>query len=320
MQSGSSTPDGDTHGARTAQLVRTISSAGGVTARSIIGSNLVADAMELRTMAPTATNALGRAMMGAVLIAVGAGATADPGEDSSEIDPDSVETVQLQLRGDGPLGSIVAISDSLGRVRGTVQNPDVELALPDGTPDVARAIGLGTLTVVRHRPSWREPYSGTVPLVSGEVASDITLYLSESEQTPSAMGLGVATLKDESAVAAAGFLVQIMPDATSEEIERAEANVLAMPPMSEMVLAGTNCHAILDALLDGLGSRDRHEAAPLFYCPCTRERAHRTLSLLGRGELRGMIRRGESQEVRCHFCGRAYDFAGDDLGVVLPDA
>jgi molecular chaperone Hsp33 len=228
--------------------------------------------------------------------------------------PMPMETTQLQLRGRGPLGSVVVISDAAGRVRGTVSNPDAHLTLEDGSPDVARAIGLGTLTVVRHRPDWREPYSGTVPLVSGEVAKDITLYLTESEQTPSAMGLGVAMTNDESAVAAAGFLIQIMPDASSYEVDRVEANVRALPKLSQLVLSAADCHELLDMLLDGLGSRERHRSHPIYYCPCTRDRAFRTLSLLGTEELREMVQRTETQEVRCQFCARAYNFVPEEIG------
>jgi molecular chaperone Hsp33 len=301
----------DARPARPAELVRTLSSDGGVAARSIIGSNLLADAMSLRRLSQVAANALGRAMMGAVLIAVSGG-----GNESDE----EGENVQLQLRGDGPLGSVMAISDARGRVRGTVAHPATRMEHRDGSPDVARAIGLGTLTVVRHRPGWGEPYSGSVPLVSGEIARDITLYLSESEQIPSAMGLGVATADDESAAVAAGFLVQVMPGADPEHVARVEANVKAMPRLSDLVLTGTDCNDLLDRLLDGLGSRDRHTSQPVFYCPCTRERALRTLSLLGVSELQEMILAETTQEVRCEFCARSYHFdAGAMLGA-LPTA
>lgn len=295
-------------GARPAALVRTVSTGGGVAVRAIIGSNLIAEAMSIRQMAPTAINALGRLMMGAVLIAVGSG---DERED---------ETVQVQLRGDGPLGSLVAISDWQGRVRGTVSQPAAHVVLKDGSPDVARAIGLGTLTVVRHRPAWREPYSGTVPLVSGEVAGDLTLYLTESEQTPSAMGLGVSTTPDASAVVAAGFLVQILPDASSEEVDVVEANVQALPRLSDLVLTGTDADDLTDRLLAGVGSRARHASAPVFHCPCTRKRALRTLQLLGDRELGEMVVARVEQEVRCQFCGRAYTFLPDEIGALIPEA
>jgi len=286
---------------RPAELVRTVSEDGDVAVRAIIGSNLIAEAMSIRRMSATASNALGRLMMGAVLIAVGSG---DERED---------ESVQIQMRGDGPLGSVVAISDWKGRVRGTVSEPGAQVRLPDGTPDVARAIGLGTLTVVRHRPRWREPYSGTVPLVSGEIARDLTLYLAESEQIPSAMGLGVATDAEEKAVVGAGFLVQMLPGARPEAVDIVEANVQGLPRLSDLVLTGTDANDLVDRLLAGLGSRERHTEAPIFHCPCTRARALRTLQLLGPDDLNEIVVSGVSQEVRCHFCGRAYAFPADEI-------
>jgi len=299
---------------RPAQLVRALSGGGGISARVLIGSNLVADAMSLRALAPTAANALGRALMGAVLIAVGPSAEA---EDQSERPGSEGESVQLQFRGDGPLGTVLAISDARGRVRGTVDQPGADLSLADGSPDVARAIGLGTLTVVRHRPGAREPYTGIVPLTSGEMAQDITLYLTESEQTPSAMGLGVAMANDESAVVAAGFLLQRLPDASDAELARAEENVRRMPPLSDLALTGADGDEILDLLLDGLGSRARTRSEPVFHCPCTRARALATLQMLERSELEEIVTSGQGQEVCCHFCARAYMLSAGEISPLL---
>lgn len=294
--------------------MRTISENGGIAVRTIIGSNLIAEAMNRRTMAPTAANALGRALMGGVLIAVGpASADAIDADDDRE----ASESVQLQFRGNGPLGSMVVIADDLGRVRGTVEHPNTDLTLADGSPDVARAIGLGALRVVRDRPDWREPYSGAVPLVSGEIAKDLTLYLTESEQTPSAMGLGVAMANDESAVVAAGFLVQILPDALPEEVDRVEENVRTLPALSQLALSNTNCDELIDLLLHGLGARERHTAYPVFRCSCSRDRALRTMELLGQSELRTMVARGLSQQVRCEFCATAHEFSAGEIRTLL---
>jgi molecular chaperone Hsp33 len=302
-----------------------------------MGSNLIADAMSLRPLAPTAANALGRALMGAVLIAVAPGDKSDHGNPREEAGREAVgkgmggmgeggekarpqdegESVQLQLRGDGPMGSVLAISDALGRVRGTVAQPATDLSLADGSPDVARAIGLGTLTVVRHRPGWREPYTGIVPLTSGEIAQDITLYLSESEQTPSAMGLGVAMANDETAVVAAGFLLQRLPGASESEIAQAETNVRNMPSLSDLALSGTDADEILDLLLAGLGSRARTRSEPIFYCPCTRARALATLQMLEPAELEELVNARQSQEVCCHFCARAYTLSPEEIASLL---
>jgi molecular chaperone Hsp33 len=291
------------------QLVRTISESGTIGIKAILGSQLVAEALGRRPHTPTSGNALGRAMMGALLIAVGS--AADDADDAN------TESVQLQFRGDGPLGSLTAIADSRAQVRGTVQHPQVSLVLEDNTPDIARAIGLGPLNVVRHRPRWRSPYTGTVPLVSGEVAGDLTLYLTESEQTPSAMGLGVSFGQGMADVAACGFLVQALPGATDEELEIVEKNVAELPGLATLLEHPITPDHLIDRLLVGLGSRARHTMSPRFYCPCTHERALRTLALLERSEILEMIEKQEGQEVVCDFCGKEYQIAASEMSPIL---
>lgn len=267
--------------------------------------NVVAEAVERRPLAPTALSALGRVLVGAVLLGTG-------NKDG--------ETVQLQFRGNGPLGMMVAICDSTGRVRGTVSNPAVDLPLRDGHPDVAGAIGIGVLSVVRNRPTWREPYSGTVPLVSGEVAKDITLYLTESEQTPSAVGLGVALSAEGVVEAAGGFLVQTLPGADEDAVAQMERNVLGLPSTSALLREGVRADGLADLLLAGLGARERHRSMPVFHCPCSRDRALRTLVLLGADEMREIVASGETQEVCCDFCGRRYELGPDEIGPLVPNS
>ena len=301
---GRRAPNGASKGTRD-ELVRTVSADGSLSVRALVARDLVAHAAELRPMAPTATDALGRTLVGAVLVAAGAA----PGE-----------TVQIQLRGDGPLGMVLAIADAEGRVRGTLANRSADPPLVDGRPDLARAIGLGVLSVVRHHPSWREPYRGTVPLVSGEVAKDLTLYLTESEQTPSALGLGVALAPGGRVGAAGGFLVQSLPGADDGALEKVERNVLGLPQTTQLLRDGATADELIDRLLAGVGAGSRHRTHPVFHCPCSRERALRTLILLGRAEIREIIELGESQEVCCEFCGERYLLAPDEIGPLLPDA
>jgi molecular chaperone Hsp33 len=299
--------------ARPDTLVRTISSSGSISVKAIIASDLVAEALSLRAFAPTAGNALGRAMMGALLIAVGSAA--------DDADEANIESVQLQFRGDGPLGSLTAIADSRARVRGTVQHPEIELSNRDGTPDIARAVGLGPLNVVRHRPRWRTPYTGTVPLVSGEIAGDLTLYLTESEQTPSAMGLAVAFGPQMNDVAACGFLVQALPDADDEDLSQVEDNIAALSSegsgLAGLLEGPIDADGIIDRLLLGLDSRDRTPMHPEFHCPCTRNRALRTLSLLERAELTELVTQERSQEIVCDFCGRDYQIGPDEISGLI---
>jgi molecular chaperone Hsp33 len=294
------------------ELVRTISESGSVSVKAIVASKLVSEALSLREFAPTAGNALGRAMMGALLIAVGSAA--------DDADEANVESVQLQFRGDGPLGSVTVIADSRARVRGTVQRPEIEHLNADGTPNIAGALGLGPLNVVRHRPRWRSPYTGTVPLVSGEVAGDLTLYLTESEQTPSAMGLGVAFGPQMDDVGACGFLVQALPDATDDDLSQVEDNVAGLPGLASLLNGPIDANAIIDRLLLGLGSRDRHRMNPRFHCPCSRDRALRTLSLLDASELAELIEQDQSQEIVCEFCGRQYQIESPEMRPLLEAA
>ena len=290
-------------------LVRTISESGSLAVKVVMASELVAEALRLRPYSPTAADALGRAMMGGLLIAVGSAA--------DDVDEQNVESVQLQFRGDGPLGAVTAIADSRARVRGTVQHWTTDLTHTDGSPHLARAIGLGPLNVVRHRPRWRTPYTGTVPLVSGEIAGDLTLYLSESEQTPSAMGLGVALGARGEDVAACGFLAQALPGASDEELSQLEENVAALPGLGSMLAAPIDADAVLDRLLFGLGSRERHPSRPEFHCPCSRARAVRTLALLDTEEIRELVDSGDEQEIVCDFCGRSYHISADEMAPLL---
>ncbi len=291
------------------QLLRTISDSGSIGVKALVASGLVAEALVRRPHTPTTGNALGRAMMGAVLIAVGSA--------PDDADEANIESVQLQFRGDGPLGSLTAIADSRARVRGTVQHPEITLVHRDDSPDIARAIGLGPLNVVRHRPRWRSPYTGTVPLVSGEVAGDLTLYLTESEQTPSSMGLGVCFGPGMADVGACGFLVQALPGATDDDLTQIEKNVAALPGLARLLEEPITPDDLIDRLLIDLGSRERHAMTPLFHCPCSRSRALRTLSLLERSEIALMIEREEGQEIVCDFCGKDYQIAASEMSPLL---
>ena len=277
------------------ELVRASSEAGGITVWAMVGTGLVAEATSRHGTSPTASVALGRALMGAVLLAAGA---------------KHGETVQLQFRGAGPLGSIVAIADGEGRVRGYATNPSAHPPPRDGQLDLPGAIGRGVLAVVRQRPGWRRPYNGIVPLTSCTVAQDIAHYLANSEQAQTAVALGVF-LRGTEVEAAGGFFVHALPGATPEEIELAEANVRGFPGPGELVRSGHGAGAIAKRLLTGLGGGVLGHSHPAFYCPCERERALRTLALLGEGELRQSAKMGETLEVRCEFCGERYELTAD---------
>jgi molecular chaperone Hsp33 len=284
--------------------VRTLSADGGLSVRALVATELVREAASRHRTAPTASAALGRALMGAVLLGTGA---------------DEGETLQLQFRGDGPLGQMTVISDHLGRVRGYVANPAAHPPPLGGKLDVGAALGKGILAVVRYHPAWREPYTGIVPLVSGEVAEDIAHYLAVSEQTPSLFAAGVFV--DREGVTAAGsYLVQTLPGCDESVIEQLERTVRALPPPSALVRSGAGADGIVDALLAGLGDRVRTRSRPQFHCACSVDKIRRVVALLGRDETREIAQAGEPLDVRCEFCAAEYRLAPDEVGALVPDA
>ena len=287
-------------------LVRVVSRDGSLALRAVVATTLVREAARRHAAAPTASAALGRTLMASVLLAAA-------GKDG--------ETVQLQIRGDGPLGPLTAISDERGRVRGMVGNPALHLPpRADGKLDVGGAVGSGLLAVVRHRPGWREPYSGIVPLVSGEIAEDVAHYLAESEQIPAALALGVHVSAEGEVDAAGGFLVQALPHADPLTLSRLEAVLGELPPPTRLVLAGLDAEQILERVAGGLELGERYRSRPSFWCPCDLGRVRRAVTLLGREETREMARRGEWVEVRCEFCGAEYRLHPDDVGALHADA
>jgi molecular chaperone Hsp33 len=282
------------------RLVRTLSLRGGISVRALVATRLVAEAAERHRTSPTASLALGRALMGAVLLASGT----------------KRETVQIELRGDGPLGSLVAIADPDGRARGYASRPGADTPrLDDGQLDVAGAIGRGTLSVVRYADA-SQPYTGIVPILAGTVAQDLAHYLADSEQIHSAVGLGVFLAQDGIA-AAGGYLVQALPGAQEDEIAEAERNVRELGGPGERVREGWGADAIAERLLGALGCRERHASEPRFHCGCQRERVLRALALLGREDLERAVADGETLEVRCRFCATAYTVPPDDIAQLV---
>jgi len=284
------------------RLVRTLSTQGGIAVRVVVGTALVREAAIRHVTSPVASVALGRALMGAVLLA----AASKHGE-----------KVQLQLRGDGPLGSIVAIADAEGRARGFASNASAQPPPSEGPANVGAAVGRGVLTVVRQRADGRAPYTGIVPLATGTVAQDLAHYLADSEQVRAAVALGVFLEDGGGIEAAGGFLVQAMPGAAPDEIELAEANVHGLPGPGELVREGLGADAIADLLLAGLGTRERHTLQPRFHCGCGRERARRAVTLLGRDELERTVAMGEPLEIHCRFCAGTYTLATEEIRDLL---
>ncbi|MEE2664453.1 MAG: Hsp33 family molecular chaperone HslO [Myxococcota bacterium] len=281
-------------------LVRAVSEDGSVSLMVLTATELVREAVAIRPTSATAAGALGRALMGALLMAAS---------------KKSGETIQIQLRGKGPLGTVTAIADAQLHARGTLTHREANVRpREDGRPDVSQGVGRGVLGVVRHHPSWREPYSGFVPMTLRDIAKDLTRYLMESEQAPSALGLSIEHADDGGVGAAAAFLAQALPGSDDATLAEIEANVKALPRAATLVLGDRNdADRLLELLAGSIGLGERSRAVPRFHCPCDRARAARALRMLESDELRELIASGQGQEVECQFCGRAYQLEPDEL-------
>lgn len=289
----------------TDEIVRVLTKDAPVKAMAITGRDLTERARQIHKTLPVATAALGRALMACSMMG-----DQLKGEGSS---------VTLRFRGDGPLGSITAVSDVGGEVRGYVQEPAVILpARADGKLDVGGAVGkTGTLTVIKDL-DMKEPYVGTVPLVSGEIAEDVTDYFAVSEQIPTACALGVLVDADQSVLRAGGYLIQLLPGAGEDVIERVEAGVKKLGPVTAALLEdGVDAEELLRRALSGfeLEVVERHPVS--YRCPCSRERVSTALVSMGRDELTALIREQGRAELTCQFCDRVYAFDRRELEDLL---
>ncbi len=286
------------------RIVRAISGDGMVQAAAIYSRNLTERARQIHKTLPVATAALGRALAGASMMG-----NALKGQGAS---------LTLQIKGGGPLGTVLAVSDSEGNVRGYVTNPQVELPLrADGKLDVGGAVGHeGTLTVIKDL-HMKEPYVGTIDLLGGEVAEDIAGYFVESEQIPTACGLGVLVDRDQSVKSAGGYLIQLMPGATEDTIVKVEGGIMAAGPVSALLEQDPDPEHLLRAVMSDFDLKILETQPVSYKCYCSRERVERALISLGRKELEEMIREQGGCQLSCQFCDTAYDFSKEDLERLL---
>ena len=286
------------------QLIRAISKDGHIKATAVSTRALTERARQIHKALPVATAALGRtlaavSMMGNALKEDGA-------------------SVTLQIKGGGPLGTLLAVSDNQGNVRGTVDNPVVDLPLrPDGKLDVGAAVGHeGTLTVIRDL-NMKEPYVGTVPLVSGEIAEDITSYFAESEQIPTACALGVLVDVDQSVQCAGGYLIQLLPGADDAAISAIEQGIARVGPVTEALRGGLSARELVEQVLSEFQLEILSEEPVEYRCYCNRDRVTRALISMGREELESLIQEQGQAELTCQFCDRVYPFTKEELEALL---
>ena len=281
------------------QIIRAVAADDMIKIAVISAPEIVEEARTVHGLSPTASAALGRALLGASLLG-----NAMKGEK---------DTLTLRLSGGGPVGNVVAVSDSAGNVRGYVDEPGADLPTrADGKLDVGGLIGRdGTLTVSRDL-GLREPYIGSVELISGEVAEDLTAYLVESEQVPSACGLGVLVGTDKHILAAGGFLVQLLPGAPEELIQKIEDNIFMMDQLTT-ILNEDGAEEVLHQVLRGLEPEILARDEVSYRCYCSRERIEAALVSSGDETLEELASEGSSTEVTCQFCGKQYVFTPDEL-------
>lgn len=285
-------------------LVKMIAKNMPVKAISITGRTITERARQIHRTLPVATAALGRTLMAASMMG-----TMLKEEDGS---------VTVRIKGGGLLGSIIAVSDSHGNVRGYVQNGAVDLPLKaPGKLDVGRAVGTdGAITVIKDL-CLKEPYVGSIPLVSGEIAEDVTAYFAESEQIPTACALGVLVNTDQSVLAAGGYLIQLMPGADEELINTVESGVAALGPVTAVLQESCGPKELLQRVLPGI-EMELLEQSPVEYrCYCTRERVEKALISMGREELESLIREQSKAELTCQFCDKVYRFTERELSGLL---
>lgn len=285
------------------RIIRATAGNGFVKMSAVSAKDMVERARTIHGCTPTATAALGRTLCAASLL----------GNMMKEEDA----SLTIRINGGGPIGSVIAVSDCEGYVRGYVTNPKVELPLKsNGKLDVGGAVGKNGMVTVSRDIGLKEPYVGSTELVSGEIAEDLTEYLLESEQIPSACGLGVLVDTDMSVKSAGGFIVQLLPGAPDELIDRLEENIAMMDALTT-ILAEDGLEAVFEQVLKGLEHHIVGEDEVGYRCKCSRERVESAILGIGRDELESMIDKGENVDVSCQFCDTVYTFTPDDISLLL---
>lgn len=286
------------------EWIRGLSENGGIVFCGIDSTDIVRKAEQMHNTSATCSAALGRLLTGASLM--------------GSMLKDERDSVTLRINGGGPAGLVIACTDGHGNVKGCIDHPLVELPpRADGHLDVGGAVGKdGVLTVIRDNKLQREPTVGQVPLVSGEIAEDLTAYYAYSEQIPTVCALGVLVDPDLTIHCAGGYLVQLLPGATDAEITRLEQNIAAMPSVTEMLRAGATTEDMMEKALAGFAPSvlDRRQVS--YKCDCSQQRTKEMLFSLGRKELEKLRDEDPHCEVVCHFCHSKYTF---DLNQLLKE-
>lgn len=286
-------------------LVRAIAKSGSVRALACVTTATVGEICKRHDTLPTATAALGRGITAGALM----GALLKTGQ-----------RVAMRFEGNGPLKKIIIEADANGSVRGYVGDPKVHLLRPDGALDVNNALGRAGFLTVAKDLGLKEPYRGTVQLYTSGIAEDLALYLVESEQIPSAVGIAEFIEQDGAVAAAGGFLIQAVPPVDPLVVEELMTRIEQLPPLSELLHKGGNPEQILEQLLAGIPYDILEKREIAFACSCSRERIERVLLSMGKKELSSMKKEQQGSEVTCEFCGEHYLFDEADLDRIIAES
>lgn len=285
------------------KIIRATAGDGFIKMAAIEATDIVKRACEIHKCAPTAAAALGRTLCAASIM--------------GNMMKEEKASLTIRINGGGPIGSIVAISDCEGNVRGYVEDPTVDLPLrKDGKLNVGGAVGTKGMLTVSRDIGLKEPYIGSTELRSGEIAEDITAYLLESEQIPSACALGVLVDTDLSIKAAGGFIVQLMPGAPEGLIDTLENNIFLMDQLTT-ILSEDGVEAVFSQVLNGLEHHIVEQSPVEYRCYCSRERVQEALTVIDKSDLEEIIQEGKDISVKCQFCDADYSFTPLELQEIL---
>lgn len=280
-------------------ITRAMTRCGSARILIINSKEMVNDAIEIHHLSPTCAAALGRTLTAASLIGV--------------MLKNKEDTATLTFDGDGVCGKLIATSDYYGNVKGCAENPMADLPVnAKGKLDVAGAVGQGNMYIIRDCGEG-EPYVGMIPIVSGEIAEDITEYYAKSEQIPTVCALGVLIGTDYKAISAGGIMIQLLPGAEDEFIDRLSERVPLLSNISHMFSEGKTNEQLLSEIMGDIEIDIFDEIDCSYHCDCSSERVEKALVSLGRKELEDIINDGKPIDVGCQFCGKKYTFTTDDM-------
>ena len=287
-------------------MIRATAADGQIRAFAATTKEMVETAKNAHNTSPIATAALGRLMTAAAMM-------------GSDLKGEG-ELLTLRIEGDGPIGGLLVTADGKGDVKGYAFNPDVMLPPnAQGKLDVGGSLGLGVLSVIKDI-GLKEPYVGQTQLITGEIAEDLTYYFATSEQVPSSVALGVLMNKDNTVRQAGGFIIQLLPGASDEIIDRLEAKLSGISSITSLLDAGKTPEEILTDILGEFGLEILKKMPVQFHCDCERSRVEKAIISIGRKEIQDMINEGKEIEVNCQFCNKHYKFSVDELGEMLKKA